>query len=310
MKSVDVSFVVPVYGSESCLDKLVQAVRDAFKQSGRDGELILVNDGSPDGSWKKIVALAQDHPCVRGINLRRNAGQDNALMAGLRSAGGRVVVIMDDDLQHDPHDAEDLIREVENGADVCYARFPRKRQAWWKNAGSRLNDLVARVVLHKPGHVYLSPYKAIGRGVVDEVVKYTGPFPYVDGLMFTVTDNITQIDVEHHARYAGESTYSLRRSISVWLKLSTSFSLVPLRIATCLGFAFSGFGLVLALYFVLKHLLIGGAPLGWASTIVAILVLGGVQLACLGLIGEYLGRVFLHLNNRPQYVVKETVGTS
>jgi len=306
--TVAVSVVIPVYRSEDCLERLVQETEAAFQSSGRTHEIVLVNDGSPDGSWEKIVDLAGRYLTVRGVNLRRNFGQDNALMAGLRVATGRIVVIMDDDLQHSPWDADRLIQQVEQGFDVCYARFPVKKQALWKNVGSWLNGKVANVVLGKPDRIYLSPYKAIAGAVVREIVKYEGPYPYVDGLLLRVTDNITQIDVEHHERYAGRGNFNLVRSVSTWLKLATSFSLTPLRIASILGFGFACFGLGLAAFFAVRQLVGRGAPLGWASTIVAILVLGGVQLACLGLIGEYLGRVFLHLNRRPQYVVKEMCG--
>ena len=303
-----VSVVVPVYRSEDCLDKLVEALTAAFEESGRSHEIVLVNDCSPDRSWDRIVELVERYPTIRGVNFRKNFGQDSALMAGLRTSQGEMVVIMDDDLQHDPKDMEMLLKKVEEGFDVCYARFVQKKQALWKNLGSWLNGKVANIVIEKPDEVYLSPYKAIARSVVGEINKYDGPYPYVDGLLFRATTNITQVDAEHHDRYAGESNYNLIRSLNVWLKLATSFSLVPLRVATYLGFGSSSVGMLLALLLVIRKLFFDtGAPLGWPSTIVAILVLGGVQLACLGLIGEYLGRVFIHLNKRPQYVVKETL---
>ncbi len=302
-----ISVVVPVYNSQDCLEELMRRLTQEFERSGRSHEVILVNDSSVDGSWGKIVELSKTYHSLRGINLRRNFGQDNAIMAGLRNAQGRTIVIMDDDLQHNPADMEKLICKVEEGSDVCYARFPRKKQDWWKNLGSCLADRMANVLLGKPKHVYMSPYKAISRAVAEEVARYEGPFPYIDGLLFRVTREITQIDVEHHERFMGHSNYNPMSSIGVWLKLVTGFSLGPLRLATYIGFAFSFIGLGLAVYFAIHKFMVPESPLGWASTIVAILVLGGIQLGCLGLIGEYLGRVFLHLNRRPQYVVKETV---
>jgi undecaprenyl-phosphate 4-deoxy-4-formamido-L-arabinose transferase len=215
---------------------------------------------------------------------------------------------MDDDLQHDPRDIERLVRAVEGGHDVCFARFPLKRQACWKNLGSWLNDKLADVVVGKPEGVYLSPYKAIRGEVAREITSYDGPFPYVDGLLFRVTTRVTQVDAEHRDRFAGASNYTLARCLGVWMRVATLFSVFPLRLATVLGFSFSAVGLLLALHFVIKKFLVPGMPLGWASTMVAILVLGGMQLACLGIVGEYLGRVFLHLNRRPQYSVKAAVG--
>jgi polyisoprenyl-phosphate glycosyltransferase len=300
-----VSVVVPVYQSENCVEQLVARVRAAFAPTQRKCEIILVNDCSPDGSWAEICRQASLFVEVRGISLRRNAGQDCAIMAGLRTAAGEVVVIMDDDLQHDPADIEKLVRGVEAGADVCYARFLRKKQAFWKNCGSWLNDKLANVVVSKPREVYLSPFKAVSGEVVREITQYDGPFPYVDGLLFRVTSNVTQVDVEHHDRFAGHGNFSLTKSFGVWMRVATLFSLAPLRLATVLGFISAGVGLFLALFFIAKKLLFPGDPVGWASMIVAVLVLGGVQLACMGVIGEYLGRVFLHISKRPQYVVKE-----
>jgi len=305
---IRISVVIPVYRSAGCLDELVRRLVEVLETAGGSYEIILVNDRSPDESWARICENVQRYPAVRGINLRRNVGQDNALMAGLRAARGAVVVMMDDDLQHDPRDIPRLVAAVEAGHDICYARFPRKHQAFWKNLGSWFNDKVANIVVGKPPHIYLSPFKAVARAVVSEVVQYDGPFPYVDGLLFRVTNNVTQVDVEHHRRYAGRGNYTLARSIGVWLRVATMFSLAPLRIATILGFTFSVVGFLLAVFFTVYKLLVPTTPLGWASTIVAILVLGGTQLACLGIIGEYVGRVFLHLNKRPQYTIKERVG--
>lgn len=302
-----VSIVVPVYRSAECLEQLVSRIREAFEKFGHSYELILVNDGSPDNSWAEIRRLAEAEPFVLGINLRRNAGQDNAIMAGLSESSGEVVIIMDDDLQHDPNDCDELIKKVESGFDICYARFRRNKQALWKNAGSWLNDKLANVVVRKPRHIYLSPFKAINGDVAREITSYDGPYPYVDGLLFGVSTNVTQIEVEHHERLVGKGNYNLFSSLSVWMKVATLFSVVPLRIATLLGFLFSLIGLLLGVYFVLEKLWFRAEPAGYASLMVAVLVLGGVQLACLGILGEYIGRTFLHLNKRPQYVVKEKV---
>ncbi|MBN1671891.1 MAG: glycosyltransferase family 2 protein [Kiritimatiellae bacterium] len=303
-----ISIVVPVFNSEACLDELVRRLEPVLGRRPAGGEIILVNDGSHDRSWAAIARLAAEHPVVRGLNLRRNFGQDNAIMAGLREARGSVAVIMDDDLQHDPDDVARLVEQIEDGYDVCFADFEKKYQAWWKNWGSRFNNFVATIVLKKPRHVYLSPFKALSKDIVREVVKYDGPYPYIDGLILRVTRSVARIDAEHHHRFAGKSNYSVLKSIGVWLRVLTSFSLAPLRLATYMGFVFSGIGLAVALVFLVRKLLGVEVPMGWASLIVAVLVLGGVQLAGIGMLGEYLGRVFLHLNRQPQYVVKEYAG--
>jgi undecaprenyl-phosphate 4-deoxy-4-formamido-L-arabinose transferase len=303
------SLVIPVYGSEAVLPELVRRLRTMFDQQGRpsaDYELILVCDCSPDRSWAVIRGLAQQYPWVRGILLRMNAGQHNALMAGFRQARGRVIVTMDDDLQHSPDDIPLLLAELAQGRDVVYARFKSRKHAAWKVAGSRLNDLVAGYLMNKPGGLYLSPFRAMTAAIRDDILRYQGPYVYVDGLILSVTRNIGTVDVDHHERYAGDSGYSLRKSVSLWLKMATNFSIVPLRITSFVGLCFAGLGFVLALALIIQKLTLDRMPIGWSSLIVTILIVGGVQLLALGMVGEYLGRVLLILNSRPQYVVGET----
>lgn len=305
------SVVVPAYRSSDCLNELAERVRCVCQKAGEPYELILVNDCSPDDTWAVIERLTRDDPAVVGINLRKNFGQDNALMAGLNVARGSAVIIMDDDLQHDPADIPALLAKLREGYDVVYATYRKEHQKLWKNIGSWFNGKVAEVVLDKPRDVYLSPYKAIASGVVTEVVRYRGPYPYVDGLLFRTTSRMTQVPVSHHPRYRGRSTYTIWKSIAVWARLSTNFSVVPLRLATFLGAVIAGLGFVLATGFLALRLLrpaIADSAVGWASIVVSVLVLGGLQLAMLGVMGEYVGRMHLNLNNRPQYIVRESRG--
>lgn len=305
---VSISVVIPVYNSQNCLSKLVRRLNEILKGLGKSYEIILVNDGSQDASWEKIVELSRVYHELEGINLRRNFGQDNAIMAGLNHSSGESIIIMDDDLQHEPGDIPALLQKLNEGYDVCYAKFKVKRQLWFKNLGSWFNGKAASIILNKPREIYLSPYKAIRRQVVDEMIKYDGPFPYADGLLFRTTGNITQIPVEHHPRFMGKSNYTLRRSINVWLKLATNFSVVPLRAATLLGFTSSGVGFILATVFFIRKLTEKSAPPGWASLIVIVLFLGGIQLVSLGIIGEYVGRLFLHHNKNPQFIIRAKTG--
>lgn len=305
-----VSVVIPVYNSEDCLDELAARLTEVLNDLGKTYEIVMVNDYSSDSSWGEITELCGKYGILKGINLRRNFGQDSAIMAGLNHSSGEFVIIMDDDLQHDPVDIPFLLAELVKGYDVCYARFTTKKQSWFKNFGSWFNDKVANLILKKPKEIYLSPYKAIRRGVADEIIKYDGPYPYVDGLIFRVTRNITQITATHYERYAGKGNYNLRKSMRIWLRLATNFSIIPLRIATTLGFASSGTGFILALILIIQHFLDGEAPVGWASTVVVILLLGGIQLVSMGIIGEYMGRVFLHQSKEPQFVIKEVLEKS
>jgi len=306
---VQLSIVVPVYKSAECLPELVRRVEEEITPNFQSYELILVNDDSPDSSWEVILRLTPEHNFITGVNLRRNSGQDNAIMAGLNVAIGEVVVIMDDDLQHDPSDIVPLYNQIKCGFDVAYARFEHKQQALWKNLGSWFNDRVAVLTLGKPKNIYMSPYKAMRREVAQEITKYTGPYSYVDGLIFAVTTKITQVHATHHTRYAGSSNYSFWRSIKVFLKLATGFSAFPLRMVALLGGTMSLLAFVLAGFFVLHALIWSRGPEGWASVIVAILFIGGLQLIGIGAVGEYVGRIFVTQNARPQFTIKEISGS-
>ena len=306
--SKKLSIVVPVYKSQECVETLIDRVDECFNKTNY--ELILVNDCSPDNSWEEIKNAAQSNERVIAINLRKNSGQDNAIMAGFSKVSGEYVVIMDDDLQQNPADIKKLIQELEKGDfDVCFAKFSKKNLQWWKTLGSWFNGKTAEIVLNKPREIYLSPFKVIRKAVVDEIVKYQGPYPYVDGLLLTITQNMSQVEVEHHSRFAGQSNYNLHRSIAVWMKLMTSFSTFPLRIATLVGFISSILGFVLALLFILRYFVEGTTVEGWTSLAVIFLVLSGMILLALGAIGEYLGRSYVLLSCRPQYSIKEILNS-
>jgi undecaprenyl-phosphate 4-deoxy-4-formamido-L-arabinose transferase len=305
-----ISIVVPVYGSEKILPKLVQVVDAALREYAGPGsfELILVNDCSPDGSWAAITGLCSSHPWVRALSLRKNAGQHNAIMAGLRIARGRFIVMMDDDLQHDPADIPKLVDQLEQeGYDVCYSRFRARRHALWKRAGSAFNDFVAKLLLKKPLGLYLSPFKAITRGIRDEIIRFHGPSVYLDGLILSSTKRITMVVVDHHERPDGKSGYSLRKSISLWLKMATNFSVAPLRLASWLGMFFSMMGFLAALALIIQKFTLDAMPIGWSSLIVSVLILGGIQLLALGVIGEYVGRILLQVTDAPQTVIGNSI---
>ncbi|GAV20303.1 dolichol-phosphate mannosyltransferase [Mariprofundus micogutta] len=302
---IQISIVVPVYRSEPILPKLVDAVLKSMtdEKLADHFELILVNDCSPDNSWEVISKLANEHEYVKGINLRRNFGQHNATMAGLNHVSGDIVVIMDDDLQHPPEVIGKMITAISDGYDVCYTRYKNRKHPLWKKLGSQFNDWASTKFLGKPRGLYLSSFKAIRREVVEEVIKYDGPYAYVDGLILDVTRSITAIDIEHQARLEGEGNYSLLSSISLWMKMATSFSVSPLRFASFMGFALALLSLVMIAIIFIQKILHPEMPAGWASLIATILFIGGVQTLCIGMIGEYLGRTYLKLNGKPQYTV-------
>ena len=309
---MNLSIVIPVYNSERIVPELARRVSAAMAQQGvRRYELILVNDGSADRSWAMIEQACEANSAVRGINLRINAGQHNAIMAGLREASGAVIVIMDDDLQHAPEDIGKLTARIDEGRDLCYAAFRHPQHALWKTAGSHFRDFTVRVLLGMPRGVRISSFKAMRAEIAQEITRYAGPFPYIDGLALMVTRNVGSVEVEHHPRQDGRGNYSFRQSLSLWAKVAMNFSVVPLRVASWLGLGFAVFGFLFAVYLIVQQLLFQRIPVpGWASLVVAILIVGGVQLLALGAIGEYLGRAYLHLTAKPQYVVKARKGFS
>ena len=302
---MELSVVVPAYNSEKSLPRLVEQLVPVAQSCAGTFEIILVNDCSADGTWDVITALADRHSCVKGLNLRRNAGQHNATMAGLNHATGRVAIIMDDDLQHSPSDVARLYAKISEGYDVCYARFGKVHHPLWKRLGSAFNDRMACMFLNKPSGLYLSSFKAISNGVRQEIVRYTGPFAYVDGLILMTTSSIATIDVVHHPRLEGRGNYNLTKSIMLWAKMATSFSVLPLRLAGVVGglMAFAGF-MAAAVAVWLRLFSSTPIPIGWTSLLVAVMITGGTQLIALWLIGEYLGRAYVCLNNVPQYSVK------
>lgn len=301
----DISIVIPVYNSQENLTELARQIHDAL--SGMRHELILVNDGSRDGSWQTIAGLCRQYDSIIGVNLRKNSGQDNAIMAGLSYATGSFSVIMDDDIQHSPYDIIKLYDACRQGYDVCYANFSKKKQALWKNLGSWFNGKIADILIDKPKHIYLSPFQIIRKDVVDEILKYKGPYPYVQGLLLQITNNVTQITLSHHARYKGKSNFNLFRSMSVFFKLATSFSVYPLRIASLLGFLVASVGFGLAMFYLIEYFVSDHKVEGWLTLVLINLIIGGMVLASIGMIGEYMGRMYLNLNAKPQYTVKETI---
>jgi polyisoprenyl-phosphate glycosyltransferase len=299
---MELSIVIPVYNSFSILNELVNQIDQSLDLSF---ELILVNDCSPDNSWAKISQLSDEFKFIKGINLRKNSSQHNALMAGLNYSKGKVIIMMDDDLQHDPKYINKLCKKIQDGYDACYTKFPVKKHSPWKKLGSQFNGLLANLLLDKPKELYLSPFKAISREIKEDIIKYDGPYPYVDGLILAATNSIAVIEVEHKDRFFGDGNYTFRSSLSLWLKMVTGFSMQPLRISTYAGFIISFFSFMLGGYYIFQKILSDSSPDGWTSLMVMILFFGGIQLLSIGIIGEYIGRTHLKLNQKAQFIIKE-----
>jgi undecaprenyl-phosphate 4-deoxy-4-formamido-L-arabinose transferase len=298
------SIVIPVYRGARTIGPLVERLEREVG-AHRPLEIVLVNDGSPDDSADVCRALAKSRPHLRFVNLSRNFGEHNAVMAGLNHATGAIAVIMDDDCQNPPEEVMKLVTAVEQGYDVAWSRYEQKKHSAWRNFGSRINDRAATLLLRKPRDLYLSSFKAINRFVIDEVIQYRGPYPYLDGLILRVTNRYTTVLCAHQDREDGRSGYTLKKLISLWLNMFTNFSILPLRMTSLVGVAVALIGVLLAIGFLIERLCNPELQRGWASLIVTLLVVAGIQLIALGMIGEYLGRLFLMSSGRPQFTVRE-----
>src|SRR3954451_12092178 len=297
------SIVIPVYNGVDSIGELVAAL-EALRIAGGH-EIVLVNDGSPDNSLEVCRALvARARVPITLVALSRNYGEHNAVMAGLRHATGAHVITMDDDLQNPPEEVERLLAYAQqSGREVVYTYYDEKQHSAWRNLGSRFTNWVAGFVLDKPSGFYLSSFRCMSAFVAREVARYDGPYPYVDGLILQVTQDIDRLLVRHLPRAVGRSNYTMRRLLRLWLSMFVNFSVMPLRLSTLTGFALSLIGTVGSLIAITEALFFA-PPAGWASLMAAVLLLSGVQLLILGIVGEYLGRLYLTVNRKPQSVVK------
>jgi undecaprenyl-phosphate 4-deoxy-4-formamido-L-arabinose transferase len=298
------SIVIPVYRGAATIGRLVDALSDLHPAGGL--EIVLVNDGSPDNSAEVCQDLLSTArvPLVY-VEHARNYGEHNAVMTGLREARGDFVITMDDDLQNPPEEVLRLYDHARLGTwDVVYTRYAVKQHAGWRNLGSHFANAVADRLLDKPKGLYLSSFRCMSALVVQAVARYRGPYPYVDGLIMQVTQRIDSIEVSHLPRLEGHSNYTLTRLVRLWLNLATSFSLAPLRLAVWAGIAMSILGALGAVATISEALFVHETPSGWASTMVVLLLVSGVQSMILGVLGEYVGRTFLSANGKPQGTVR------
>ena len=303
-----VSFVIPCYRSAQTIGKVVEEIDTTMKSlSAYEYEIVLVNDSSPDNTYEVIRELCARRKDICGIDLARNFGQHAALMAGFGYAHGDVVVCLDDDGQTPAAEVGKLLEKIEEGYDVVYAKYVHKKHSGFRNFGSKINELMARVMLGKPKELYLSSYFAAKKFVVEEMLRYTNPYPYVIGLVLRTTKSIANVEVVHREREVGTSGYTIGKLLGLWLNGFTAFSIKPLRIATALGCITACGGFIYGIYTIIKKFVNPDVPMGFSALMAALVFLGGMVMLMLGLIGEYIGRIYISLNNSPQYVIKECI---
>lgn len=302
------SVVIPCYKSDQTIEHVVNMTRDEMVKLGRENvEFVLVNDCSPDGGKTigKLREMAGKYTDVKVVGLAKNSGQHNALMAALRYAEGDVLIGMDDDGQTHPSQLGKMFEVFDQGYDLVYGYYPDKKHNWFRNLGSRFNDLTVNTMIKKPKDVRTSSYFIVRKFVRDYSIQYTGPYTYLLGLFMRCTQNIASVPVQHFEREVGESNYTLGSLIGLWSDI-IGFSVIPLRMASIAGFFFAGVGLFAAVVVFAMKFLRPDMSMGWPSLMCAISFFFGLNFMFLGMIGEYLGRLFLSMNREPQYVIKET----
>lgn len=300
------SIVIPVYNAEKTIESLCKTLIDLYGKSFRL-EIVLVNDNSSDSSHLICRRLHEEgRETVTYVRLARNFGEHSAVMAGLNHAAGDFCVVMDDDFQNPPEEVGRLVEEIEKGFDVVYSSYREKRDSFFRNLGSRLNDKMANVILQKPADLYLSSFKVMNRFLVDEIIRYTGPDPYIDAIILRTTASIGRIEVRHDQRQHGRSGYTMGKLISLWGNMVVSYSLIPLRIIGIIGLAMAIAGVLIGSRTLVTYLLPGGYDPGKYERLTSVIAFfRGFQLLAISVVGEYVGRIYLSLNSDPQFVVRE-----
>lgn len=304
-----VAITIPCYYSKKNIVNVVNEIHDVFKDKEEYDLLVFcINDGSTDETFDYITELSQQYDFVSGFDLSKNYGQATGRLVPLSYIDDiDYLIYMDDDGQHDPQDIFRLIEKVDEGYDVVYANFPDKAHSFMKKLASNINTAIMHYSVGKPKDVHLSSFYAINGMMVEAIKSYKSPFPTMLGYIMQVTNKITNIDAVHRSRIEGHSGYNLKKMIRLWMDGFVNFSIVPLRISSFVGVAVAVIGFVSALFMICKKLFIGGVANGFTMMFSAFMIIGGFILVSLGLIGEYLGRIYLTISDMPQFNVRRKV---
>jgi undecaprenyl-phosphate 4-deoxy-4-formamido-L-arabinose transferase len=300
------SFVIPCYRSENTIETVVQEIRETVAtRPGTDYEIVLVNDCSPDNVWQVIKKLANEDNHIKGICLAKNFGQHSALMAGYGQATGDYIISLDDDGQTPASESFKLVDKLEEGYDVVYGYYKHSRQHLFRRFGSWVNKKMAETIIGQPKTLQTTSFFIMRKFIVDEIVRYSHPFAYIGGLVFRATKNLGNVQVNHRRRLEGESGYTIAGLIGLWINGFTAFSVKPLRAATFIGLLCAVIGFTAGLFVVYQKLMHPEVPVGYTSMFATLLFIGGMIMLLLGLIGEYVGRIYISMNLAPQYVIRD-----
>lgn len=302
------SFVIPCYGSENTIEFVINEIIEIVsKRNDFDYEIICVNDASPDNVLSLLKRLSENNPKIMVADLARNFGKHSAVMAGFSMASGDYIVSLDDDGQCPMDRLWDLIDPlVEDNADMTMAEYPQKKQSVFKNFGSHINSLMSRTLINKPKNLQFSNFFVMKSYIIKEILKYENPYPYLEGLILRTTNRIVSVKMEERERVAGKGNFTFFKSLNLWINGFTAFSVKPLRLATFFGVIFAIIGFVFELVIVINRLINPNVPMGYSSMLAVMLFIGGIIMLMLGLIGEYIGRIYISINNSPQYVIRNT----
>ena len=302
-----ITIIIPIYNSEKSIFLLVESIVNVFKDL--KFEVNMVNDGSNNATHIECMKIIDKYPKITNyIKLRRNVGEHNAVMAGLNHSNGDWNIIMDDDFQNPPEEALKLYEYArKNKFDVIYADYDDKKHSFFRNFGSKLNDITANFVLKKPKDLYLCSFKCISKNILQDIIKYKGPFPYIDGLILSITSNIGKLKLKHAPRAMGKSNYSILKLMKLYLNIITNFSTVPIRLFSIAGFIISLISFVFGLIIILEKFFSPNTPLGYSSLITAIVFFAGIQLIFLGVLGEYIGKILKNVNQDNQYIIEKKI---
>lgn len=309
MEKKKITFVIPCYRSEHTLGDVVNELRGQLKEreDKYEYEIVLVNDASPDGVWQVIRQLCEDDSAITGISFAQNFGQHAALLAGYAKATGDYVFSLDDDGQAPLESVYTMIDKLEEGYDVVYGKYPIVKQNGFRRFGSYMNHKMSEILLGKPKDIEGNSFFVMRAFIAKEVIRYKNAYPYIEGLILRATKNIANVIVEQRERKSGTSGYTLWKLISLWMNGFTAFSIKPLRVVTFFGSIVACLGFLYMIWILIRRIIDPQILLGWSSIMAVLLILGGVILIALGMIGEYVGRIYISINDAPQYVIREEV---
>tara|TARA_B110001452_G_scaffold112645_1_gene93501 strand:+ start:2563 stop:3507 length:945 start_codon:yes stop_codon:yes gene_type:complete len=301
------SIVIACYNSENSIRFVVDNLLKSLNSIGAIYELILVNDGSKDGTLKVIYSLCELNPNVKGVNLSKNFGQQQAMLAGFKFASGDLIVYCDDDGESPVGELKKFLSKIEEGFDMVWAKYPSQKRGFFNRTGAYINNMMLKYIFDKPKNLSFGNMWVAKKFIIQEALKCPNPKPYLGGVYLTITSNMANVQCEQGKRLRGISNYSYSKLIGVWLNGFTAFSIAPLRVASIIGFLTAIIGFTFMSYLIGSKIAKPEIVIGYSSIMSSILFIGGMVMIMIGLLGEYIGRIYINVNNVPQFVVKEKI---